>query len=155
MQMDSLLKKETRLEQVMPLIQEALIQGKTVKFSPRGISMLPMLRQEIDSVILSPVPAKLKKYDLPLYQRDDGKYVLHRVVKVAETYTCVGDNQFVLEHGLRHDQMIALVTAFTRGDRLITVTDWRYWVYCRIWHYTRGLRHFYRRAKGWIRRHLR
>ena len=139
----------------MPLIQEALNQGKTVKFSPRGISMLPMLRQEIDSVILSPVPAKLKKYDLPLYQRDDGKYVLHRVVRVAETYTCVGDNQFVLEHGLRHDQMIALVTAFTRGDRLIAVSDWRYWVYCRMWHYTRGLRHFYRRAKGWIRRHLR
>ena len=104
-----------RLEQLMPLIREYLAAGKTVKFSPRGISMLPMLRQGIDDVVLSPLPEKLKKYDLPLYQRDDGHFVLHRIVRVGETYTCVGDNQFELEHGLRHDQMIAVVTAFSRA----------------------------------------
>ena len=152
--MDSLLKREMELDALMPLIRESLAMGKTVRFSPRGISMLPMLRQCIDSVVLSPVPEVLHKYDLPLYQRDNGKYVLHRIVKVEGTYTCVGDNQFALEHGLRHDQMIALVTAFTRGERLIPVTDIRYRLYCRIWHHTRSLRHFYRRAKGWIRRHL-
>lgn len=143
-----------RLEQLMPLIRETLSAGKTVKFSPRGISMLPMLRQGIDSVILSPLPEKLHKYDLPLYQRDDGHYVLHRVVKAGQTYTCIGDNQFDFEHDLRHDQMIALVTAFTRGDRVIPVTDTRYRLYCRFWHHTRSLRHFWRRVKGWLRRHL-
>lgn len=143
-----------RLEQLMPLIRETLSAGKTVKFSPRGISMLPMLRQGIDSVVLSPMPEKLCKYDLPLYQREDGHYVLHRVVKAGPTYTCIGDNQFEFEPGLRHDQMIAVVTAFTRGDRVIPVTDVRYRLYCRFWHHTRSLRHFWRRAKGWIRRHL-
>lgn len=138
----------------MPLIRETLSAGKTVKFSPRGISMLPMLRQGIDSVVLSPLPEKLHKYDLPLYQRDDGHYVLHRIVKVGQTYTCIGDNQFDFEPGLRHDQMIALVTAFTRGDREIPVTDTGYRLYCRFWHHTRSLRHFWRRVKGWLRRHL-
>lgn len=144
-----------RLEFLMPLIQESLAAGKTVRFSPRGISMLPMLRQGIDSVILSPLPEKLSKYDLPLYQRDDGHYILHRIVSAGETYTCIGDNQFVLEHGVRHDQMIALVTAFTRGGREIAVTDPGYRLYCRFWHYSRTPRHFWRRGKGWLRRHLR
>lgn len=144
-----------RLEQLMPLIRETLAAGKTVRFSPRGISMLPMLRQGIDSVVLSPLPEKLRKYDLPLYQRDDGHYVLHRIVKVGQTYTCIGDNQFEYEQGLRHDQMIALVTAFTHGKRNIPVTDPFYWCYCRFWHYSRSLRHFWRRGKGWLRRHLR
>ena len=138
----------------MPLIRETLAAGKKVRFSPRGISMLPMLRQGIDSVVLSPLPEKLKKYDLPLYQRDDGHFVLHRIVAAGDTYTCIGDNQFDYEPDVRPDQMIALVTAFTRGDREIPVSDLRYRIYCRVWHYSRALRHFYRRAKGWLRRHL-
>lgn len=147
-------KKEMELDALMPLIRESLAAGKTVRFQPRGISMLPMLRQGIDSVILSPVPEKLHKYDLPLYQRENGKYILHRIVKAEDTYTCIGDNQFELEYGLHHDQMIALVTAFTRGEREIPVTDPGYRIYCRFWHHTRGLRRFCRRAKGWLRRHL-
>ena len=143
-----------RLEQLMPLMREYLAAGKTVKFSPRGISMLPMLRQGIDDVVLSPLPEKLRKYDLPLYQRDDGHFVLHRIVRVGETYSCIGDNQFELEHGLRHDQMIAVVTAFYREGEYHSVNELGYRFYCRFWHYSRGLRHFWRRGKSWLRRHL-
>lgn len=152
--MDSLTEKQYRLEDLMPLIQEGLESGKTVRFSPRGVSMLPMLRQGIDNVILSPVPEKLKKYDLPLYRRSSGQFVLHRIVQTGETYTCVGDNQFDLEPGLRHDQMLALVTAFTRGDRLIPVTDPGYRFYCRFWHYSRPLRYLWRRGMALLRRIL-
>lgn len=139
----------------MPLIREALASDQSIRFYPRGISMLPMLRQDIDSVILSPVSGELKKYDLPFYQRDDGKYILHRIVGAGYTYTCMGDNQFIPETGLRQDQMIAVVTAFYRGDREIPVTALSYRIYCRLWHYSRPLRHFCRRAQGWLRRHLR
>jgi hypothetical protein len=152
--MDSLFEKQYRLEDLLPLIQEGLASGKTVKFGPRGVSMLPMLRQGIDNVILSPVPAKLKKYDLPLYRRSSGQFVLHRIVEVGECYTCVGDNQFDLERGLRHEQMIALVTAFTRGDRVIPVTDPCYRFYCRFWHYSRPLRRLWRRGVAFLRRLL-
>lgn len=146
----------TQLDNLMPLFKERLAAGQKVKFSPRGISMLPMIRQGIDSVTLSPVPEKLKKYDIPLYQRKDGHYVLHRVVKVEDTYTCIGDNQFIFEPGLEHSQMIAVVTGFSRGEEEHCVTEWRYRLYCRIWHYSRPVRHFWRWAKGrigrWIRR---
>lgn len=144
----------TRMDNLVPLFQERLEAGQKVRFSPRGISMLPMLRQGRDCVILSPVPEKLKKYDLPLYRRDDGKYVLHRVVRVDETYTCIGDNQFVYEPGLRHDQMIAVVSAFCRDEKQYSISHMGYRIYCRLWHYSRPVRHFCRRAIGWIRRHL-
>lgn len=143
------------MDSLMPLMKERLAAGQTVRFSPRGISMLPMLRQGIDSVVLSPLPKMLKKYDLPLYQRKGGQYVLHRIVKVTDTYTCVGDNQFELEPGLEHEQMIALVTAFYRGDRLWRCDSLVYRLYCVFWHYSRPVRHFWHRGIGWLRRHLR
>lgn len=154
MPMDSCNERQVRLEQLMPLIREQLAEGKRIKFSPRGTSMLPMLREGLDSVILSPLPAKLKKYDLPLYQRENGQYVLHRIVKTGETYTCVGDNQFALEQGLRHEQMIGLVTAFCRGEKEILVTALGYRIYCRAWHYSRPARHLWRRGLRFLSRLL-
>lgn len=150
MNTDSSFEKEVRLEDVLPLIREQLDAGKPVCICPKGTSMLPMLRQGIDSVVLSPLPKKLKKYDLPLYRRDNGAFVLHRVVKAGETYTCVGDNQFHLEKGLRHDQMIAVVTGFYRAERYCPVAAPTHQLYCRFWHYTR----FFRRCWRWFKRQV-
>ena len=136
----------TKMEDIIPIILESLANEGTVHFSPKGTSMLPMLRQGIDSVVLSPLPAKLKKYDIPLYKRDNGQFVLHRIVKVDENYTCVGDNQFCLEKGIRHDQMIAVVTEFYRENRRISVNSLSYKVYCRLWHFSRPLRYVFRGA---------
>lgn len=144
--------KFMQLDALMPLIRERLASGQSVSFSPRGISMLPMLRQGKDSVVLSPLPDKLNKYDLPLYQRDDGHYVLHRIVKAGETYTCIGDNQFVYERGLEHRQMIAVVTAFTRDGKRIVVSDPGYRLYCRIWHISRPVRRLWRGGIGLLKR---
>lgn len=150
----SIEKKEVRLEQMIPLLRDRLAAGHTVRFNPQGVSMLPMLRQGIDTVEFSALPPTLHKYDLPLYQRESGQYVLHRIVEVKDTYTCIGDNQFSLERGVKHSQMIALVTAFYRGDKRYTVDQWQYQLYCRFWHYSRPLRHFWRRGIGYLRRHL-
>ena len=146
---------QAKMDDVVPLFRERLAEGQKVKFSPRGVSMLPMLRQGIDSVVLVPVPEKLSKYDLPLYQRDDGKYILHRVVKVGTHYTCAGDNQSVLEHGVRHDQLIALVSGFYRKDRYIPVSDPFYRAYCSLWHHSRGIRFFIRRVARFLFRRKR
>lgn len=105
--------------------------------------------------MLSPLPEKLKKYDIPLYQRDNGQYVLHRVVAVEEDgYTCMGDNQFVEEKGLQHSQMIGVVTAFYRGEKCHNVDETGYKAYSILWHKSRKIRHFARRGTRWIKRHL-
>ena len=143
-----------RLEDLMPLIRKTLEEGRSIAIGPKGTSMLPLIRQGKDFVELSPLPEKLKKFDLPLYQRDDGQYVLHRVVKAEDTYTCIGDNQFKLETGVRHDQMIAIVTAIHRGEKIIPVTAFSYRFYCRYWHFVRPIRHFYYRCIGFIKRRI-
>lgn len=147
-----MLERNFRFEELMPLIRERIAAGESVRFSPNGTSMLPMLRQGVDSVVLSPLPEKLKKYDLPFYQRENGQFVLHRVVAVGDKYTCIGDNQFCFEPGLDHNQMIGVVTAFTRGDREHSVDELGYRIYCRFWHYSRPMRHLFRFGIACLRR---
>lgn len=150
--MDSWTDQELRLEQVMPLVREHLAAGQTVQFGPRGKSMRPMLRQGRDKVVLSAVTGRLKKYDLPLYRNKDGGYTLHRIVEVGETYTCIGDNQHVLEHGVRDDQIIAVVTAFIRDGREISVSNIGYRIYCRVWHWLRPVKRILGKVKRAIQR---
>ena len=122
------------LDELMPLFKESLSRGQTVRFMPRGISMLPLIREGKDSVTLSSITQPLRKYDIVLYQRDNGKYILHRIIKVSDTITCVGDNQVQVETGLRRDQMIAVVVAYSREGKVHSVKELRYKLYCRVWH---------------------
>lgn len=139
------------MEQLLPIIEEQLRNGQSVRFTTNGTSMMPMLRDGRDQVLLSPLPERLKKYDLPLYRRESGQFVLHRIVAVGETYTCVGDNQFDLELGLCHEQMIGVVTEFTRKGKTYTVNDLSYRLYCRFWHYSRFPRRVFRAIKRRLR----
>lgn len=139
----------------MPLFREQLAKGKSIRFSPRGTSMLPMLRQGVDQVELSPLPEKLHRFDIPFYQRDNGQYILHRIVGFRDgAYVCLGDNQFQMEYGVREDQMIAVVTAFYRNGVRHCVTELPYRIYCRIWYYTRHVRYLWRGGTGFLRRLL-
>ena len=155
MNLDSLPELQLQLDDLMPVIRERLADGNSVRFMPRGISMMPMLRQGVDSVILSAAPDKLKKYDLPLYQRLDGKYILHRIVDVGEEYyACIGDNQFRVELGVARAQIVAIVSGFYRKNRFISTDNLLYQLYCRFWHYTRTWRYLWRKAVSRIRRLL-
>ena len=128
------------LEQLLPLIQERIAAGESVQFTPRGISMRPMIEGGRDKIVLSPLPEKLKKYDLPFYRRDDGQFVLHRIVKVGQTYTCIGDHQLIYEPGVRQDQMIAIATGLYRKGKYYSLDSFGYKLYSRLWHWTRPLR---------------
>jgi hypothetical protein len=135
-----------RTEELYPLISEVIESGGEFRLAPRGTSMRPLLREGVDSVALVR-PDALKKRDICLYRRRDGSFVLHRVVKAKETYCCVGDNQFRLENGLEHEQIIALVTAFYRGEQRHSVREPGYRLYCRLWHTYRRLRLLWLRIK--------
>ena len=155
MPMDSLHEHRICAEELLPLLQERLAAGQTVRYLPfRGVSMLPMLRQGKDSVELAPLSPRLKKYDLPVYCYPDGRVVMHRVVDVREDYyVCLGDNTYTHEY-IRPEQMIALVTAFKRGDKRICVNQPLYQLSCRFWVASFPLRRLLKRGKCWLRRKL-
>lgn len=139
----------------MDMVRERTAAGQSVRYLPfGGISMLPMLRQGRDQVELSPLPERLKKYDLPVYRYPSGKYVMHRVIKVREDYyVCNGDNLLLMEK-IPHDWMIAVVSAFTRDGKRIEVTDRGYRLYCRYWVAVRPFRHGWRKLKRFAKKIL-
>ncbi|MBE6799422.1 MAG: hypothetical protein E7525_06615 [Ruminococcaceae bacterium] len=150
--MDSSNSKELSLETVMPLIEERLSSGQSVKFSPKGVSMMPMLRQGVDSVLVSPVKGVLKKYDIALYRRDDGKYILHRIVKVEKNYICIGDNQYFPKETVKFEQVIAVVTLFFRKNKQHSVDEFSYKLYCRLWNISRFPRWILKRINNRLKR---
>lgn len=133
--------------QMLPYINEQIRAGGSVELPVRGRSMRPMLREGKDTVILSGISKPLKTYDIPLYQRADGVYVLHRIISIGnEEYTCMGDNQFTPETGLKEEQMLAVLTAFRRGKRLVKLTSPTYRLYRWTWCHSRAFCFFIFRA---------
>ena len=135
-------------EELMQLVREQISKGQIVRYLPfRGKSMLPMLREGKDSIELSPLPDRLKKYDLPVYQYPSGKYVMHRVVAVKDDYyICNGDNLVQMEK-IYPDQLVAIVSAFTRNGKRVEVSDPGYRLYCRFGCFIRPFRHFFLRIR--------
>ena len=100
-----------------------------------GDSMLPLIRQGKDLVLISEKPeGRLKKYDVPLYKRDNGQYVLHRILKVRENdYVLCGDNRWQKETGISDRQIIGVLTAVIRNGKKLPTTDFRYRLYMHLW----------------------
>lgn len=120
---------------ILPDMQKNLDKGLKVDFTVNGTSMQPMIINGKDSVVLTKPEGRLKKYDLPFYRRDDGQFVLHRIVKLQKNgnYTCRGDNQVVNEPDVRDDQIIGVVESFTHKGKPVSVNSFWYKVYCRLW----------------------
>lgn len=99
-----------------------------------GDSMWPLLRQGRDLLIIRPVQRRLKRYDVPLYKRDSGQYVLHRILWVRKDgYVLCGDNRTQKERGITDRHVIGVLTAVVRDGKELSVTDWRYRLYAHLW----------------------
>ena len=113
-------------------IGESLLRDGFVMSTVVGISMLPTLRQNRDRVIIEVPKGRLKPYDIALYKRWDGQYVLHRVLKVRKDYYVIrGDNTYVDEH-IAFENVKGVVTHFIRGGKMVDVTDAKYLRYVRL-----------------------
>lgn len=111
-----ILPPELLLEEYRKLLQEEGV--KDLPLTVTGSSMSPFLIHGRDTVYLSRLIRSARRGDVLLYRRDNGAYVLHRVYAVTEDgYTMVGDAQTELEHGIRPDQIIAIMTRATRKNK--------------------------------------
>lgn len=116
---------EHRLKTVSPdVIMEPLLalldDVEAVPLVISGSSMTPFLVHGRDTVYLSKADSPLKKGDMVLYQRRNGTYILHRVLKAdRDVYTMVGDAQTHSEPGIRAEQVRAVVAAVRRKGKLL------------------------------------
>ena len=141
---------EYSLEQYVPLIREVIDSDGEFRLYPRGTSMLPLLRQGVDSVALVKA-GKTKRGDLLFYQRQSGQYVLHRVVSVRRDGTLwfSGDNHMTVEKGIEQGQIIASTTAVFRGEKRKECTAFGMRVYAKMMTFalSKGSLLFLRRAR--------
>lgn len=103
-----------------PIFRAVLESGGTFTLKPRGNSMRPTIIPGRDGVSIVRLEGEAQLYDILLYKRQDGSFVLHRVAAVEKdgTFTMCGDYQVILERGIRREDVVGVVTAIHRpqGD---------------------------------------
>ncbi len=122
-------KKSFSLEELLPVISEQLEAGKKITFKPRGTSMLPLLREGKDSIVLEKSRGNHKKNDIVFYRRKDGQFVLHRIVYVKDGYVISGDHQRFFEYGITDEDIIGVAAGFYRGEKYYSVNNIFYKAY--------------------------
>ena len=129
-------------------IEERLREDGFYVSTTVGVSMWPMLKNRRDRVIITPAPEKrLSKYDLPLYRRRDGKYVLHRIIAVKDGYYVIrGDNTYAKEI-VRDEQILGVMSEFYRKGKRIDATNKKYLAYVRFWNLIYPFRTVARRVR--------
>lgn len=151
--------EEIYLADAIEAIEEVLASGGEFRLFPRGTSMLPLIVQSRDSVVIrrdTEIPAR--KHDIAFYRRNDGHFVLHRVMDIREgEYIMCGDNQTLLEAGIKKEQIIAYVSEIYRKKKIIKKTNRAYRAYVFLWTLMplRRVVLFVRRILGKIRRFFR
>ena len=114
--------------------EEQLKKNGELVYTNVGDSMMPLIKQGRDLVIIKPVQGRLKKYDVPLYRRDSGQYVLHRILKVRKNdYVICGDNRWSMEYGITDRHIIGVLAGVVRNKKTILVTDKKYRFYVHLW----------------------
>ena len=134
--------------------EELLEQDGKLVYKTKGVSMLPMLHQNRDLVVIYKPEGRLKPFDVALYKRG-ASYVLHRVIEVRENdYVIRGDNTYSLEY-VPDSAVIGVLTSFVRKGKEISVEDPAYRFYARFWHAVYPARYFLLRVKRKLKRILR
>ena len=114
--------------------EEQLAKNGKLIYTNKGDSMMPLIKQGSDLLIIEPVHGRLKKYDVPLYKRDSGQYVLHRILKVRKNdYVICGDNRWIKEYGICDRHIIGVLTAVVRNGKEVSVHDRKYKLYVHLW----------------------
>ena len=114
--------------------EEVLARDGKLIYSNVGDSMWPFIRQGRDLLMIEPPRGRLKRLDIPLYKRDSGQYVLHRILDVKkDSYVLCGDNRRGREYGITDRHIIGVLTAIVRDGQEIPVTDWRCRLYAYLW----------------------
>lgn len=114
--------------------EEILNRDGRLIYSSVGDSMLPMIKQGRDLLVIEKPAGRLKRYDIPLYKRDNGRYVLHRILKVRDKdYVICGDNRYRPEYGITDRHIIGVLTAVITDGVEKSLTGMRYGLYVFFW----------------------
>lgn len=115
--------------------------------------MLPLLRQQKDLFTITKRQSRCKKYDVALYKRADGAYVLHRIIKVLpDGYVFLGDNCLNKEYGITDQDVLGVMTSFVRDGKEYAADAGGCLLYAKVWYMLYPVRRLWKLLKLKIRR---
>jgi hypothetical protein len=115
--------------------EEQLREHGSLIYTNVGNSMLPLLREKRDLLIIERRPeGRCKRYDVVLYRRPSGQYVLHRILKVRKDgYVLCGDNRRCREFGVPDEWIFGILTGVVRDGKQLKLDSFRYRCYVHLW----------------------
>lgn len=122
------------MESLAELISLQMQNGGVARLIVTGSSMHPTLRHRKDAVFLRPVERELKRGDLILYRRANGRFVLHRIVSKpqGDAFFCAGDNQWQKEM-VTASQILAVTDGFVRKGKMYRENHFLYRLWVAFW----------------------
>lgn len=111
------------INEIWELADIAISSGGEFRLYHKGVSMMPLLRQGKDSVLLTKLDREPKKYDIVAYRRPNGQIVIHRIMKIKkdECIMC-GDNHGELERGITKNDILAVVKGIYRDEEYVDLS---------------------------------
>lgn len=123
-------------------VEEELSRSNSVTITVKGFSMMPMIRNNKESVRIEPCRAQeLKTGDIVLF-RYKGNCILHRYIrKEADTFIMRGDNVFTHCESCKAEDIIGKVASITRNCKPISPNSklWKPIIF--LWRAKGRLRH--------------
>lgn len=149
--MEAVERVEIPMRELAELLCAQMDAGAEAALTVTGYSMLPMLHDRRDRVWLTRLDRVPKRGDVLLYRRENGQYVLHRVIRPegSEQCLCCGDNDSRAEL-VKHADILGVVSRFSRKEAVYSVRKRSYRLYVFVW---TGLFPV-RRPLLWVRRKL-
>lgn len=115
-------------------LRDLVNQGKEVRLIISGSSMTPFLVHERDSILFSKPDSPLKRGDMVFYQRENGQFVMHRILHVKpEGLYIIGDAQIEIEGPVDPSCVFARITKINRKGKWIGPGQFWWWFFQHIW----------------------
>ena len=140
---------------MMTDIENQLNKDGKLLWMTTGVSMQPMLTERTEQIVIEKLNGRPKLFDVVLYKRKSGAYVLHRIVrKNSAGYVIQGDNCAYVEQ-VPIERILGVLVGFYRDDKYIDCRkNIKYRIYSVLWIPGQTLLRFMRRVYSKIKRTL-
>lgn len=129
----------TEMENKNTTFKKELEKSGVIVYTNVGVSMLPLIRENRDILIIKKVQTEaMKKYDIVLFERKNtegrGRYILHRIIKLLpdKKYFIAGDNCISGEI-VELEQILGVLTSIQRKNKPMSLQGFRYKTYVYLW----------------------
>lgn len=119
----------------MTIFKKILDDKGVLVYSNKGKSMLPLIKEGRDILVIKKETENIRKWDIVLVQRPSGRYLLHRIVKIHSdgTYTLCGDNNIIYDLGIKKSDIRGKLVSIITDGKENNLTSFSYRLYVLFW----------------------